>query len=71
MSNWNSVKEITNWERGTGELWNSKEKVGVAHVKYEEAESDSASSCYMLFRNRVFLGTVISLNSSNTATVQK
>jgi hypothetical protein len=33
MSNWNSVKEITNWEGGTVELWNSEEGVGVAHVK--------------------------------------
>jgi hypothetical protein len=25
MSNWNSVKEVTNWEGGTVELWNSEE----------------------------------------------
>jgi hypothetical protein len=25
MSNWNSVKEITNWEGGTVELWNDEE----------------------------------------------
>jgi hypothetical protein len=33
MSNWNSEKEITNWEGGTMELLNSEEWVGVAHVK--------------------------------------
>jgi hypothetical protein len=25
MNNWNSVKEVTNWEVGTVELWNSEE----------------------------------------------
>jgi hypothetical protein len=25
MSNWNSMKEITNWEAGTVELWNREE----------------------------------------------
>jgi hypothetical protein len=33
MSNWNSEKEITNWEGGTVELWNSEELVEVAHIK--------------------------------------
>jgi hypothetical protein len=70
------------WEGGTVEFWNSEEWVGVEHVTQEEGESDSASSCYMLFRNRdflrtvifcnrVFLRTAIFCNSSNTATVPK
>jgi hypothetical protein len=62
MSNWNSVKEITNWEGGTvrNELeWrtSSKKKLRATALQY--------------FEKRVFLGRVIFCNSSNTATVPK
>jgi hypothetical protein len=62
MNNWNSVKEITNWEDGTVEIWNSDEWLEwrTSSKRKLRATALQAVVCYFVigsFEERLFFGT--------------
>jgi hypothetical protein len=71
MTNWNSVKEVTNWkvvQWNSGTVRNELEWCTSSERKLRATELQ-AVICY--FVKGGFLGTVIFWSSSNTATVSK
>jgi hypothetical protein len=63
MSNWINVKEMTNWEGGTVELWNIEEELEwrTPSKRKLRAIALQAVICYFVigsFKAQLFFGTV-------------